>query len=67
MRDTGTADDLEEERYVYQNRDKRSAGEKGTFAGRSVTSAELRARIKAGEGYEHVVHANLTVTLNYVS
>jgi hypothetical protein len=60
MRDVGNSDQLESEQYVYQNRDKRSTGGNGTFARRSLTSAELKARVKAGEGYEQVVHANLT-------
>lgn len=60
-------DGTDEDTYVYQNRDKRSVGENGTFAGRPVTAAELRARIKAGKGYEHRVHINLTETLHYVS
>ncbi|WPJ57197.1 hypothetical protein SMAC4_12999 [Sordaria macrospora] len=59
-------DGTDEDTYVYQNRDKRSVGENGTFAGRPVTAAELRARIKAGKGYEHRVHIKLTETLHYV-
>ncbi|KAJ4361563.1 hypothetical protein N0V85_009391, partial [Neurospora sp. IMI 360204] len=67
----GTAEEPEKDPiYIYQNGpDKRSAGENGTFAGRPrrpVTAAELRARVEAGEGYEHRVHANLTETLHYV-
>ncbi|EGO56022.1 hypothetical protein NEUTE1DRAFT_117997 [Neurospora tetrasperma FGSC 2508] len=61
-----------EEKFIYQNGpDKRSAGRNGTFkfAGRPprpVTAAELRARVEAGEGYEHRVHANLSETLHNV-
>jgi hypothetical protein len=61
MRDTGTEDVPVDARYTYQNMEsKRSVGENATFSRKVFTSAELKARIKAGEGYESVVHANLT-------
>jgi hypothetical protein len=67
VRDARNSDTLESEQYVYQNRGKRSTGGNGTFAHRSLTSAELKARVKAGEGYEHVVHANLTYVSSLTS
>lgn len=61
MRDTGTTDEQVEGRYTYQDRDsKPSVGENATFARKVFTTAELKARVKAGESYESVVHANLT-------
>lgn len=63
MKDVGNADEVVQDRYIYQNRDsKRSVGENATLARKKVvyTTAELKARVKAGEGYESVVHANLT-------
>ena len=53
MRDTGTTDTLESSRYVTQAR-KRADNLTST----SPTTEELKARIRAGEGRESVVHAN---------
>jgi hypothetical protein len=53
MRDTGTADTLESSRYVMQAR-KRADNLTST----PPTTEELKARIRAGDGRESLVHAN---------
>lgn len=62
MRDTGTTDDLVADRYTLQNRGLNGSvvGENATAARKNYTTAELKARVKAGLGYEHLVHANLS-------
>lgn len=62
MRDLGTVDELVADRYTLQNRGLNGSvvGENATVAGKNYTTAELKARIKAGLGYEHLVHANLS-------
>ena len=61
MEDLGTVDEVVGDRVTLQNREsKRAEGQNATLARKSFTTAELRARIKAGQGYEHVVPANLT-------
>lgn len=62
MRDTGTSDELEADRYTLQNRGLNGSvvPENATVARKTYTTAEVKARIKAGLGYEHLVHANLS-------
>lgn len=62
MRDTGTSDELVEDRYTLQNRALNGSMvvQDETITRKNYTTAELKARIKAGFGYEHLVHANLS-------
>jgi hypothetical protein len=61
MRDTGTADELVEDVYITQQR-KRGQGPAAKFTRMScsLSSAELKVRVKVGKGYEKVTHANTT-------
>jgi hypothetical protein len=64
MKDIGNADELVEHRYVTQARKRAEGGNAtGNFtstARRAPTTAELKARVLAGEGTQSVVHANST-------
>jgi hypothetical protein len=66
MKDIGNADELVEHRYVTQAR-KRAEGGNATgkvnftsTARRAPTTAELKARVLAGEGTQSIVHTNST-------
>jgi hypothetical protein len=64
MKDIGNADELVEHRYVTQARKRAEGGNAtGNFtstARRAPTTAELKARVLAGEGTQSIVHANST-------
>lgn len=68
MRDTGTADEQEADRVTLQNRDSLVNGTASLGVREkknNYTTAELLARVKAGIGYEHMVHANLSYVCQF--
>ncbi len=61
MRDLGNADELVTDRYTYQNKDSNAHCHRmAPPLAKGSPLQSLKARVKAGEGYEHLVHANLT-------
>lgn len=60
MEDIGNADQLVADRYTTQA--KRLIRVNTTMTGPGLTVEELKARVKAGLGYETLVHENLTVS-----
>ncbi|GFP60365.1 glucan 1,3-beta-glucosidase [Trichoderma asperellum] len=60
MEDIGNADQLVADRYTTQA--KRQIRVNSTMTGPGLTVEELKAQVRAGLGYETLVHENLTVS-----